>query len=247
MKNRIFTLPNIITLCNLACGCAATVFALSTGGRLNIAFWFIAAGAVCDFCDGLVARLTGRYSPLGEELDSLADMVTFGVAPSAVLFTVYRYSLSLWSVPEWIGDALGWCVFAVALFAALRLAIFNLDWSQAGEFKGLPTPAAALAIAALGWMWYMGDMSAPREIIVVFVALVCWLLISPIRMFSLKFKGFGWHGNELRYLFLIVATALVAVFGIAGVPLAVALYIVVSTVRWVYLLSREKSANCNSK
>ncbi len=240
MKSRMFTLPNIITLCNLACGCAATVFALSTGGRLNVAFWFVVAGAVCDFADGLAARLTKQYSPLGVELDSLADMVTFGVAPSAVLFNIYRYSPSLWSAPEWLYDALGWTVFAVALFSALRLALFNVEGSQSDEFKGLPTPAAALAIAALGWMWYAGWFSAPREIIIVFTALVSWLLISPVKMFSLKFSGFGWSGNEIRYLFLLSSALLLAFFGVAGVPLAVAIYVIVSAVRRIYLLSCKK-------
>ncbi len=232
MKNRIFTLPNVITLANLALGCAAVVFALSPGGRLNVAFWLIAAAAVCDFADGMAARLTGQYSTLGVELDSLADLVSFGVAPSAILFTVHRYSPSLWTGPEWLYGALGWVVFAVALFSALRLARFNIDTGQADEFRGLPTPASALAIAALGWMWYGGEILPAKEIVVAFAALTSWLLVSPVRMFSLKFKGFDWRGNELRYVFLAVSLALVTAFGIAGVPLAVALYVVVSIVRY---------------
>lgn len=241
-KNRMFTLPNFITLANLACGCAATVLALGAGGRLNLAFWFVVAAAVFDFADGLAARLTGQYSAIGAQLDSLADMVSFGVAPSAMLFVVYLYSPSLISgAPDMLMDSLGWLVFAVALFAALRLARFNTDTSQKDEFTGLPVPAAALAIAALAWMWYEAWFMPYREIIIVFVALVSYLLICPVRMFSLKFSDFGWRGNELRWIFLVCCVALMAVFGIGGVPLAVALYVLVSTARYFWLKSRKIS------
>ncbi|MDR2891330.1 MAG: CDP-alcohol phosphatidyltransferase family protein [Alistipes sp.] len=309
MKNRMFTLPNLITLANLALGCAATVAALSTGGRLNLAFWLIAAAAVCDFADGLAARLTGQYSDLGAQLDSLADVVSFGVAPSAVLFTVYRYSPSVFGgVPEWLTDGVGWAVFAVALFSALRLARFNVDGMQktgpkrvaasratasgvavsrvatksatakggaatAGtqpaaakkatvhkatvqkdepqkatvqkdepqgdEFTGLPVPAAALATVALGWMWYRGQIFPPREAIVVFVAVVSYALICPLKMFSLKFSDFGWAGNEIRWVFIAFSAALLVVFGIGGIPLAVGLYVAMGAARHFYLRSRK--------
>lgn len=235
MKIRIFTLPNIITLANAACGCAACVSALSVGGRLNVAFWLIAAAALADFADGLVARLTGQYSEVGAQLDSLADMVSFGVAPSAILFAVYRDSTSLWLGPGALADSLGWLLFVVALFAALRLAKFNVDKTQTSEFSGLPTPAAALAVASLGWMWYEGQLTLHREIIVVSAAAVCYLLICPVRMFSLKFSRFDWRGNELRYCFLASSIALVATFGVGGVAMSVGLYVIISTVRYIYL------------
>jgi CDP-diacylglycerol--serine O-phosphatidyltransferase len=221
MKNKLLTLPNIVTLANLLCGCVAVVFALD--GRFDVAFWLIASAAVFDFADGAVARLTGQYSAVGRELDSLADVVSFGVAPSMVLFA--RYGASFGVLPQMLGVA----VFAVALFSALRLAKFNVDETQRDEFSGLPTPAAALAIAALGATW--GDVS--RVAILVLVAVVSYLLVCPLRMFSLKFKTLGWRGNELRWAFLAASAVLVAMLGVAGVAAVIGLYIVASAARGV--------------
>ncbi len=228
MKNKLFTLPNLVTLCNLACGCAAIVFALD--GRPDVVFWLVAAAAVLDFADGAVARLTGQYSEIGVQLDSLADMVSFGVAPSMVLFSLFARS------PETLPAALGFSVFAVALFSALRLAKFNVDPDQKEEFTGLPTPAAALALTALTAIW-SGSL---RVTIIILVIGTCWLLISPIRMFSLKFKNFEWRGNELRYTFLAVSAVLIATLGIGGVAACIGLYIAMSTVRHIARVLRHE-------
>ena len=233
MKNKLITLPNILTLANLACGCAA--ISLAHYGHLEVVFWLIAAAAAFDFLDGMTARLTGQYSEIGKQLDSLADMVSFGVAPSMILFTLYHYSDSLWERPlyTWIG----WLVFSVALFSALRLAKFNVDETQKEEFEGLPTPAAALAIASLGWMSYRGvyylTPTMPPGSVIALALVVSALLICPLRMFSLKFKGFGWRNNELRYTFLAASAVLIAVCGIGGVAACIGLYIVVSALRHV--------------
>ncbi|MDR0907192.1 MAG: CDP-diacylglycerol--serine O-phosphatidyltransferase [Rikenellaceae bacterium] len=225
---KMFTLPNFVTLANLALGCAAIVVALGAGHRLDIAFWLIAAAAVCDFLDGTVARLTGQYSALGVQLDSLADMVSFGVAPSVVLFELYKNSASLWG----IGDCFGWGVFVVALFSALRLAKFNIDDTQTTEFVGLPVPANALLIAGLGWVGYsQGGLDVPREAWLGLAVVMSYLLISPIRMFSLKFKGLGRRDNGLQYRFLVCCAVLVAVLGIGGVSASIGVYIATSTVR----------------
>jgi CDP-diacylglycerol--serine O-phosphatidyltransferase len=222
MKNKLFTLPNMVTLCNLACGCVATVVALR-GGKPELVFWWVAAAAVFDFADGAVARLTGQYSNIGKELDSLADVVSFGVAPSAALFALWGRSTEV--LPSWMGFA----VFMVALFSALRLAKFNIDADQQEEFSGLPTPAAALAITSLTAIW-----SGPSQwVILAVVACVSWLLVSPIRMFSLKFKNLAWHGNALRYTFLACSAVLIAVAGIGGVAACVGLYVAVSAVRHI--------------
>jgi CDP-diacylglycerol--serine O-phosphatidyltransferase len=234
MKIRLFTVPNIITLASLVFGCAAVVTALVGGGRLNIAFWLVVAAAVCDFADGLVARLTRQYSDLGLQLDSLADMVSFGVAPGVVLWVMYRDSLSLWGGNQVMYEWLGWLVFAVTVFSALRLARFNIDKSQASEFRGLPSPAAALAIAALGWMAYEGELMVYKEPVLLLAALVSWLLICPVRMFSLKFTDFTFAGNRLRYGFLAASLLLVILFRVGGIPLAVALYMIVSAARHLY-------------
>ncbi len=233
MQNKLFTLPNLLTLAGLACGCAAVVFALTGEGRLDLVFLLVAAAAVFDFLDGLAARLTRQYSEVGKQLDSLADMVSFGVAPSAALYTIYTQAPALWAgAPARLLDALGWGVFAVALFSALRLARFNVDEDQREEFTGLPTPAAALAITALGLMWSNGSFAGvPREAILLGSAAVSCLLVCELRMFSLKFKGWGWRENALRYLFIVASAALVVMLGVAGVAAAIGLYIVASVVR----------------
>jgi CDP-diacylglycerol--serine O-phosphatidyltransferase len=239
-KLKMFTLPNFVTLANLACGCVAIVFTLDPAKPINIAFWFIAAAAVCDFLDGFVARLTGQYSELGVQLDSLADMVSFGVAPSVILFIAYQNSVPAWETSVRLSDSLGWIVFVVALFSALRLAKFNIDDTQSSEFMGLPVPANALLIAGLGWMsCSVEGFDVPREVWVTLAIVMSYLLICPVRMFSLKFKGFGWRGNQLRYLFLVCCAGFVAVLGIGGIPASIGLYIVVSTIRHFYLNGRK--------
>jgi CDP-diacylglycerol--serine O-phosphatidyltransferase len=187
---------------------------------------------VLDFADGAVARLTGQYSEVGKQLDSLADLVSFGVAPSAVLFVVCSHSYPLWEgAPIELYHTLRWGVFAVALFSALRLARFNVDEEQREEFTGLPTPAAGLAIVALGSMWIQGDTRLPQELSWLVAGVVSWLLVSPVRMFSLKFRHLSWLGNELRWGFLAAAVVLVATLGVGGVAASVALYTVASVVR----------------
>lgn len=235
MQKKLFTLPNLVTLANLACGCAAVVFAFSWGWPRSVAtfFWLVAAAAVFDFADGMVARLTGQYSEIGKQLDSLADMVSFGVAPSVALFSMYLASTPLWKgAPAGIYEILGYGVFAVALFSALRLAKFNVDDDQKEEFTGLPTPAAALAIVSLHRTAFEGAGIFMRsEVILVLAVVVSWLLVSPVRMFSLKFKGFGWRSNQLQYTFLALSAVLIAMLGIGGVAACIGLYIAMSVAR----------------
>lgn len=217
-KIKMFTVPNALTLCNLMCGCVATSYAFYLNA--NVAFWFIAAAAVFDLLDGAAARLLGQHSEMGKQLDSLADIVSFGVAPAALLYSRFGAAGSAIGVP----DALGWATFAVALFSALRLAKFNIDDSQTEDFAGMPTPAAALAVASLStWEW-----SISREWLLVLAAAICVLLVCPMRMFSLKFKHLAWHGNELRYTFLGAVAVIVAVLKMQGVAAAIGLYVVLS-------------------
>ena len=146
-------MPNIVTLCNLLCGSAATVYALVLSD-LQTAFWLVVAAAVFDFLDGFTARLTGSFSPVGKELDSLSDMVSFGVAPSSVLFVMYQTQSGAFAgggIDPW-----GFAVFILAAFSALRLAKFNIDESQSYEFEGLPTPAAALLVCSAGYLFADG-------------------------------------------------------------------------------------------
>ena len=220
-------IPNTITCCNLISGCIATYNAVL--GLYESAFLFNVLGAVLDFFDGMSARLLGVSSPIGKELDSLADDVTFGVAPSAMLFTL----LSDASWPSALGAAaavLPYLAFVMAAFSALRLAKFNLDERQATSFIGLPTPANTLFWASLivgaGERVVSCGWGAPALLALMLVS--CWLLVAELPMFALKFKKWGWRGNEVKYVFVATAAVLVAVLGILGVAAAIAWYIILS-------------------
>ncbi len=200
----------MITCCNLICGCIATTYAIT--GHPVMALLFIVLGATFDFFDGMTARLLHVSSEIGKELDSLADDVTFGVAPSAIIF----YELQVLDNPFHSQKILPYLAFIVAAFSAVRLAKFNLDTRQATSFIGLPTPANALfwgsliagfgpALEQYGWF---------SLLIIVGIFLSSWVLVAEIPMFALKFKHWGFKGNEVKYLF-IAFSALVLVATIA--------------------------------
>ncbi|MCL2561075.1 MAG: CDP-diacylglycerol--serine O-phosphatidyltransferase [Rikenellaceae bacterium] len=221
MEMRFFTIPNLLTLANLACGAAAVVAALQWGD-LRTAFWLVAAAAVLDFFDGFAARLLRQYSELGRQLDSLCDMVSFGLAPSAVLFTMYGT----------VGGGAPWgaAVFIITLFSALRLARFNIDAAQAEGFIGLPTPACALFVGAAGWLFASGTFVPTAVAIVTAAVVLAVLLIAPLRMFALKFRDFSWKHNALCYSFLALSATALAIFHIAAIPFIIAGYVAISLV-----------------
>lgn len=224
MKKHI---PNSLTCGNLISGCIATFFAFS--GRYELAFLFIVIGAVFDFFDGMSARLLGVSSPIGKELDSLADDVTFGVAPSAMVFNLLS-TLEYPAVMEPLRGVLPFVAFLMAAFSALRLAKFNLDERQTTSFIGLPTPANALFWASLivGGENFLA--SSPYMVLAVLVMLaVCsWLLVAEFPMFALKFKHWGWKGNEVKYVFVLVSVLLLAVFRLGGFAVVMAWYVFLS-------------------
>ncbi len=234
MQIKFFTVPNLLTLSNLLCGAFASV-AVLVYGNPAWAFGLIVLAAVFDFFDGFAARLLKCPSPIGVELDSLADMVSFGFAPSAVLFVTYSAAPQWGAWSEQAVTAGGFVLFIVAAFSALRLAKFNIDETQHTEFCGLPTPANALFFASLGWLASTGAVVVEREALLILAVAMSCLLISPIRMFALKFRGFGWRGNELRYSFIAVCAALVGWLGGAAVPAIILLYILVSVIRWSWM------------
>ena len=209
-------LPNTITCCNLICGCIATTYAIT--GQPAMALLFIVLGAVFDFFDGMVARLLHVSSEIGKELDSLADDVTFGVAPSAIIF----YELQVLDNPlsNFNLQFIPYLAFIVAAFSAVRLAKFNLDTRQATSFIGLPTPANALFWGSLivGFGPVLEQYSWFSLLIIAGIFLSSWVLVAEIPMFALKFKHWGFKGNEVKYLFIVfsalVLTATIAI-GIA--------------------------------
>jgi CDP-diacylglycerol--serine O-phosphatidyltransferase len=235
---RLFTVANMLTLGNLLAGVLALIFTLRYHAY-ETAFWLIIIAAVCDFFDGFVARLMGQSSPLGVQLDSLADDVTFGVVPAVVMYDIYCNTTSYYGLNEqWMGYA-GYVVLIIAAFSVLRLAKFNIDTTQATEFCGLPTPANALMLLSLGVLYSQGAIALYQEQILVISVAAALLLISPIRMFALKFKGFGWRGNELRYLFILASVALIILIPTYSLLSIIVLYIVVSTIRWIIAGSKK--------
>ena len=221
MKKHI---PNTLTCLNLISGCIATYWAFQ--GRFGLALLFIVIGAVFDFFDGMVARLLHVSSPIGKELDSLADDITFGFAPSAIVFSYLQ--------PE--NELLPFLVFIMAAFSALRLAKFNLDERQALGFIGLPTPAnalfwGALIVGAGDWMKTAPFIGSNLSLVILAGVLIsCWLLIAEIPMFALKFKTWGWKGNEVKYVFLITCVPLLILLGISGLAVIIAWYVLLSIV-----------------
>ena len=227
MKKHI---PNTITCCNLISGCIATYWAFM--GVAYLALLFIVIGAVFDFFDGMVARLLHVSSPIGKELDSLADDITFGFAPSAIIFSyLCTFHIHLPFIP--------FLAFIMAAFSALRLAKFNLDERQALGFIGLPTPANALFWGSL--IVGLQDWSADSSLFTLHSSLLpylilvgtfisCWLLIAEIPMFALKFKTWGWKGNEIKYIFILSCIPLLLFLGVSGLAAIIAWYVILSII-----------------
>ena len=220
-------IPNTITCCNLVSGCVAIAYAFS--GNIELSFTWIIIGAVFDFFDGMSARLLNVSSPIGKELDSLADVVTFGVAPSTILFS----ELSVMSYPailEPLRSILPFMAYIMAAFSALRLAKFNLDERQTLGFIGLPTPANALFWGSL--IIGAGKWLEATPFMVFFllggILISSWLMVSEIPMFALKFKEWGWKGNQVKYIFLLTCIPLLAIFGLTGLAIIIAWYVIIS-------------------
>jgi CDP-diacylglycerol---serine O-phosphatidyltransferase len=215
--------PNFITSLNLLFGSIAIVFVFKN--QLADASWMILFAAIADFFDGMAARLLNVHSPIGKELDSLADVVSFGVAPGMILYQL------IGTPPfNWIG-------LLIPVFAALRLAKFNIDTRQTFYFIGLPTPANALFIASFPLIiqhdsyWqsiYLSDISFAVWFFVG-IAMVCSaIMVSPLKLFSLKMKDTSWGNNKTRYIFLVVSLILFLIFSYTSVPIIMLLYVIFS-------------------
>ena len=211
-------IPNMITCCNLICGCIA----VSAGFHHHFAdaFLFILLGALFDFFDGLVARKLGVSGPMGVELDSLADVVTFGVAPGAMLFTIF----SEVCYPDFMREVFWYTVmpftaFLMPAFSAMRLAKFNIDERQHTTFIGMPTPANAIFWSALIFSSEAYLKSTMFNVIWLFLFMMafCWMLVCEIPMFSLKFKSMRWGENKMRFTFLALTAVILIVFLVMGI------------------------------
>ena len=229
-------IPNSITCCNLLSGCLACIFAFrayETIGALRGWQWtcvFIGAAAVFDFLDGAMARLLKAYSKLGAELDSLSDLVSFGVAPAFLIFNIMgHFSAEADAQTTWLQYA----ALAVPVLGALRLARFNVMDVGDVNFHGLPIPSAAIfLIGVAGWI---NDYYYPGNIIIaVLTVLIAVAMVGRFRMFSLKFKNFSLRDNFRRYILLLTAAAFIVMYGLAGFAWTIIFYFLLS------VLSRRK-------
>ena len=214
MKKHI---PNFITCLNLFAGSMAVYYAFQANYAAVLLLVIVAA--VFDFFDGFAARLLKAYSPMGKELDSLADMVSFGLAPGVVAFSMLQES----SLPLWLSFA----GFIIPVFSALRLAKFNIDERQTSSFIGMPTPANAIFWVGLGYS-FSELLIAHNWLILILIVVMSGLLVAEIPMFSLKFKSYGWKENQLQYIFLLVCMALLVVFQLDAFAPIISWYISLS-------------------
>ncbi|CAG4993766.1 hypothetical protein DYBT9275_01230 [Dyadobacter sp. CECT 9275] len=221
-------IPNALTCGNLLCGCIGVVEAFHNNLLLSCAL--IGIALVFDFLDGFLARLLHVSSPIGRDLDSLADLVTFGLLPSIIIF-----QLLMQSIPDLMGIWKAYPALMMAVFSAIRLAKFNNDPRQSDSFIGVPTPANAMLVASLPIMAHIGDESLKSIIIntnnlLILTAVMSILLVSEIPLLALKFKSFSWKNNEARYLLIIITLALLAFLKIFAVPVIIVIYILMSVI-----------------
>jgi CDP-diacylglycerol--serine O-phosphatidyltransferase len=245
----IKNIPNLLTLCNLVCGCIAIVFAFE--GNLVLCAYLIGIACVFDFLDGMAARAFKVHSELGKQLDSLADMVSFGVVPGVVMYNLIQYSL----ISDFVENQtetnafifLPYIGFLIPVFSAIRLAKFNIDTRQSDSFIGVPTPANTIFIVSLPLILKFDtafDSIIENPYFLIFISLIASLsLVAPLPLFALKFKNFSWKDNKVRYIFLLLALEMLIVFRFAGIPLIIILYIVLSIINNLFSKSKITPTN----
>lgn len=230
MKKHI---PNFITLLNLFFGCCAIASVLY--GQFVQAFWFSLASGVADYLDGACARMLKVKSPLGQQLDSLADMVSFGVAPGAVVYMLLVKGFSEQDdLPIQLTLAAS-PAFFISLFAAVRLANFNIDTRQTENFIGMPTPSCAIYTIGLLLIYHfdsfgLGKIVTNPVFLYLNIPLLCFLMVAGLPMFSLKFKNLAWEGNEIRFIFAAFAVMLLAVLREAAFPFIIVGHVLFSLI-----------------
>lgn len=235
-------LPNTLTCINLLCGCLALTFIFK--GDLVTGAYLIGIAAVADFFDGLLARALRVSSPIGKDLDSLADMVSFGVVPGAIMYwllgaatnplrDIYVSNVPLASIHDFHSSWLAYSGFLITIFSALRLAKFNNDTRQTTSFIGLPTPACTLVVASLPVIlandqFNLAEVILNRWLLLGLSVVLSGLLVAELPLFALKFKNLRWLGNRRRFIFVALALGLVIWLRAAGIPVAVLLYVLLS-------------------
>lgn len=221
-------IPNLVTCLNLLSGALACVFAFRCNDVIffslkgyEVAFIMIALGALFDFCDGLVARLLNVSSVMGKELDSLSDCVSFGMAPAILIFSIMHTNQ-----PE---SWLCYLALIIPVFGALRLARFNVDTNQTTTFTGMPIPANAIFWIGFS-AWYTNHLAISQWVVVPFIFATSYLMVSNIRMFSLKLKNFKFKENVKVYFLAIAAVIFISTAGLAGLAWTIIFYVLASLI-----------------
>jgi CDP-diacylglycerol--serine O-phosphatidyltransferase len=228
-------IPNLFTCLNLFSGCIAVV--MISRNHLDKAAYLVFIAAVFDFMDGFAARILKAPSAIGKDLDSLADVVTFGLVPGAILFRLFHLSdQSTLFISESFLRYFQFFPFIVTIFSALRLAKFNNDTRQSESFIGLPVPANTLLVVSLPLIllhdnFHLTPLILNPYFIVILCVVLSYLMVAELPLFALKFKSFAWKKNEYQYIFLIISIALFAVFFYVALPLIIFLYLFLSLVR----------------
>jgi len=223
-------IPNMLTCGNLLSGCLSILY-ITKEMPIAASIMILVAG-LFDFLDGLAARLLHAHSPIGGDLDSLSDVVSFGVAPGFIMYWLMSQAFAKPILPIGQVDILPCVAFLLAIFSALRLARFNIDETQKSSFRGLPAPGMALFVVsitlALHQTGHLLDGYLGFWPIFVFVILLSFLMVSNIRFFSFKMKTAKWEGNEVRWIFLIIAIISIAIFRFLALPFVMLLYVILS-------------------
>lgn len=239
LPNPIKHIPNTITLGNLFVGCLAVVAAFE--GDLLLSGYLILLASILDYLDGFSARLLKAYSPLGKELDSLSDLVSFGVAPSVIMFKLLKQALQI-PVDEGFssGHAILVIPFIMAAFSSLRLGIFNLDSRQTTSFIGLPTPANALFTVGLvlglnsPFARFFLPVVSSSSVLIAMVLIQSALLVSPVPMFSLKIKSFNIRETWKQQLLIVLALLTIFALGKAALAPVILIYVLISIITWPF-------------
>lgn len=231
-------IPNLLTAGNLVGGIIAIILALS--GQLEAAPIWILISAGFDFLDGFAARLLKVQSELGKQLDSLADMVTFGVAPGIIIFVFFNHALQGHGI-----EGYNWVAYIsllIPVFALFRLAKFNLDTRQSDQFIGLPTPAMTIFFVSFPlllkdaiqpfteWKMHVVGFISHPAVLSSFIVLMSILMVTELHLFALKFKHFKFKGNEIRYIFLTISIILLATLFVWALPIIILLYLILSVI-----------------
>jgi CDP-diacylglycerol--serine O-phosphatidyltransferase len=226
-------IPNLFTCLNLFCGCLALLAIADL--QLWIASYLIFIAAFFDLMDGMTARILNAHSPIGKQLDSLADVVSFGIVPSLIMVGLLSHEEPVHAI-SFLSHPISFLPFIIAICSALRLAKFNIDTRQTDSFIGLPTPASSIFVASLPLI-LRNDVFELESIIynpvfIIIISIVLsLLLISEIPLFAIKFKNYSWKDNSFQYILIFISVILLAIFKFAAMPLIIFFYILLSLIK----------------